>query len=184
MTQPVQPGAPAPQPAPKKGVTWIIILAVAVPVLLAVCGVVSALAIYGVRRYVQQAKNAEAGASLPHLGQAIATCANAEDASGQRAGLPESSPAVPATLADVGGRKYQSSPAEWGGPDFTCPAFNVAGPQYFQYQWVKTDQEHGVVRALGDLDGDGAPEAHFEVQLLCSAGGCESGQVLDIAAGP
>src|SRR6187399_1731792 len=110
-------------------------------------GMFSALAIYGVRRYIQSAKQEEARAALIEWGEGLASCGQ------QAGGLPPSSAPVPASLADVAGRQYQSTPEEWKEPAHACGRFAMASPQYFQYSWERTSDATGVVHAVADLDG-------------------------------
>jgi hypothetical protein len=163
----------------KKGVPiWIWIVA-AVPVLVAALGVVSALAVYGVRKYVMNAKQAEARTALVSWANGLASC-------GQRDGhLPPTSTPVPATLSDVGATKWQSTPAEWSAPAYSCAGFSLSEPQYFQYQWEQRSPNEGTARAVGDLNGDGIMDAVFSVGVTCSGGACRAGSVRagDDAAG-
>lgn len=159
----------------KKGVpVWVWII-VAVPVLVAALGVVSALAIYGVRKYMLNAKQAEARTALVTWANGIAAC-------GQRDGrLPPTSTPVPANLSDVRAKKWQSSPAEWSEPAYSCAGFSMTGPQYFQYQWEQRSPNEGSAHAVADLDGDGVPDAMLGVGVVCNAGACNAGSVLGVA---
>lgn len=153
-------------PAKKKGLpTWVIVLiviAVAAPFAI---GIFSALAIYGVRKYMVEAKRKEATHVLTTWSEGMVRC-------GEKDGLPPSSPAVPATLASVAAMKYQSSPAEWSDAAFACAGLSLADPQYFQYQWSQQSPAAGTLVALGDFDGDGSPDQRLEVSITCSAGRC------------
>jgi hypothetical protein len=154
------------EPNKKKGLpTWaivLIVIAVAGPVAL---GIFSALAIYGVRKYIGNAKRAEATAVLTSWSKGMLACAD-------KAGLPPTSAQVPATLAAVSGKKYQSMAAEWSDAAFVCGGLSMSDPQYFQYQWVQASPSEGSMLALADLDGDGSAEERFEIRIMCSAGRC------------
>jgi hypothetical protein len=154
------------EPNKKKGLpTWaivLIVIAVAGPVVL---GIFSALAIYGVRKYIGNAKRAEGTAVLMGWSKGMVAC-------GEKAGLPPSSGQVPASLADVSGKKYQSAAAEWSDPAFACSGFSLSEPQYFQYQWVQASPAEGSLVALADLNGDGSPDERVEVRISCTAGRC------------
>lgn len=172
MTQPggplpplqVQPGEPLPA-APSKlggGKMVLIVLAIVAACGVPLLGVLAALSIYGVKKYVTNAKGAEATNYVQRLAAGVARCANEVDpATGQKRGLPPSSAAVPATLASVRGMKYQSTPGEWNGA-FTCAGFRVADPQYFQYRWEQQSETRGLAVAVGDLDGDGSIDTTAE----------------------
>jgi hypothetical protein len=135
------------------------------------------LAMFGVKKYLTNAKMGEGRANVGLLGKAISRCAAEIDpVTNKPRGLPETSLSVPATLADVKGVKYQSAPGEWGDPAFVCAGFQVAGPQYFQYRWVKRSATSGAARAIADLDGDGAADGAFELPVTCtSSGACSVG---------
>ncbi len=175
----VQPVNPAPA-APSKlggGKMLLIVLAIIGVFALLALLVLVPLAIYGVRKYLVNAKMGEGRANVTLLGKAIARCGSEVDpATNKPRGLPETSLAVPATLADVKGVKYQSAPGEWGDPAFVCAGFQVAGPQYFQYRWVKRSATSGAARGIADLDGDGTADGAFELPVTCSSGGaCSAG---------
>lgn len=159
----------------KKGLPWWAILLIVAAVLVPACGVMASFAIYGVRKYVVNAKHAEARGNLVSFARGVAACAETEG------GLPQTSAAVPASLSSVQGVKYQSSEAEWtSDPTLQCAGFSMSSPQYFQYQWVRQAPDAGHVQALADLDGDGAADARFELALSCAGGAdCKSsGQVM------
>lgn len=180
---PSPPGA-VPPATPSKltgGKLVLIVLAIiglcAVPLI----GILAALSIYGVRKYVINAKLDEASRDVPRLAAGIARCADEPDTAGAKRGLPESS-AVPASLAPLRGTKYQSSPAEWGGA-FACAGFSRVGPQYFQYQWEKRSPTSGAAIALGDFDADGTAEVRVEQEVTCASGGaCTVGPL--VKSGP
>jgi type IV pilus assembly protein PilA len=156
----------------KKGVPiWLWILA-AVPVLVVGLGIVAALAIYGVRKYVTNAKQAEARTALANWANGLVTC-------GQRDGhLPPTSTPVPAKLSHIKAMKWQSAPTEWSEPGYRCAGFSMTEPQYFQYQWELRSPNEGTARAVADLNGDGIADTTLGVQVTCSAGTCRAGSVL------
>ena len=159
----------------KKGVpVWVWII-VAVPVLVSALGIMSALAIYGVRKYMLNAKQGEARTALVVWANGLAAC-------GQRDGhLPPTSTAVPASLSDVQGKMWHSAPTEWSEPAYRCAGFSMPEPQYFQYQWELSSPNEGAVRAVADLDGDGIADAALRVGVTCSAGTCSAGPLLGVA---
>jgi type IV pilus assembly protein PilA len=153
--------------AKKKGLpTWAIVLIVVAVAGPFVIGTLAAFAIYGVRKYVAEAKRQEAVQMLTTWSQGMIGC-------GEREGrLPPSSRPVPATLDQVSGKKYQSGAADWVDTAYTCASFNLRDPQYFQYQWEQTSDTEGVMRAVADLDADGRADQAFEARVTCSAGRC------------
>jgi len=164
--QPFDSQAPPP-PSKKSGLPWWAILLIVVAVLVPTCGVLSALSTYGVRKYMFRAKQDEALKALPVFAAAIAQCADAHG------GLPRTSTPVPASLADVSGKKYQSAASEWTlDPTLSCSGFSMSGAQYFQYQWLLETPSSGAVQATADLDGDGAIESQFRVRVDCIDNRC------------
>jgi type IV pilus assembly protein PilA len=120
-----------------------------------------------VRKYLTNAKTAEARTALGRISKDAASAWDRElmpgavlalggTASNTRA-LCDSSSLVPDVLAKVGNKKYQSSPADWRQAGWACLKFTMDGPQYFQYQYVKTSNILFSADAHGDLDGDGTP---------------------------
>jgi type IV pilus assembly protein PilA len=140
----------------------------------AAIGTMSTLAIYGVRRYLANAKTAEAKNTLGEIARDAAAAYEREGAGGKHA-LCESATPVPANLSAVAGRKYQAS-AQPGadfqsgsdGAGWRCLRFSLPTPQYFQYEYVVGPGRASAIDpartlgagefeaiARGDLDGDG-----------------------------
>jgi type IV pilus assembly protein PilA len=147
------------QTAPKKsGIpVWAIVLIVVAVGAVPVIGIMSTLAIYGVRRYLVQAKTAEGRAGVMVLAQGVAACGN-----GGR--LPPSTAAVPATVPVS--RKYQSSPSDWNDSAFACARFSISTPQYFQYRWTARTPTEGVASAVADF---GSGPVTLEVDVACTS---------------
>lgn len=64
---------------------------------------------------------------------------------------------VPATASAIRGKKYVSTPTEWGGSPtegWKCLGFEMSTPQYYMYGY-KSDGASFRVTAQGDLNGDG-----------------------------
>jgi type IV pilus assembly protein PilA len=162
----------ASKPADRGGQRTLMIVLIAVigvPFVIAMVGVMTALAIYGVRKYVVNAKRSEGQTVAAELARGIARCAT------QRGHLPPSSAPVPADLAQVRGMKYQSAPRDWTDEAFACAGFAPTDPQYYQYQWVKQSDSSGVVQAIADLDGDGEADREHQVGVACEHGQCSVG---------
>lgn len=129
-------------------------------------GVASGIAIYGVKKYVTNAKRAEAQNVLRALTSGMATCA-------ARGDLPETSQWVPADLSDVAGKKYPSSASDWSAqPAFSCSGFALAEPQYFRYRWQRTSEHSGQFEAEADLNADGVADNRMQQGVECTAGKC------------
>lgn len=157
---------------PKKGMSALAIVLIILGALgvlvVAGIGVMAALAVYGTRKYIDTAKQAEGRMGVTMLARGMERCFEDESK------LPPTARPVPATLAAVSGKKYQSSPSDWSDAAYKCAHFEGPGggtPQYFQYAWTLTDATHGTARAVADLDGDGKADADFSATVSCVAGG-------------
>jgi type IV pilus assembly protein PilA len=133
--------------------TWLIILLCTVGAFVLVIPVLAVLSIYGMRKYIVNAKTAEARSALAAIGRdAVAThtpagyCASA-------------SAPVPAHV--LSGAKYQSAPGDWevdraANAGFACLGFSMSQPQYYQYIYTaKRGRAAFEAQAHGDLDADG-----------------------------
>jgi type IV pilus assembly protein PilA len=143
-------------------------------IVVAIIGVLSALAAYGVRKYVLNAKTAE-------VRNAVGQMAKDAKASYERDSTPSTvmhwgtsagpsnnlctsaSTSVPNDKAKIAAQKYQSAPSEWNvdvdtpNRGFSCLRFAMSDPQYFMYDYAGTAGTAGtfVAIGMGDLNGDG-----------------------------
>lgn len=146
-------------------------------IVVAIVGVLAALAIYGVRKYIANAKTAEARNSLGQVGKDTQAAYAREGMSGQVLGLgavagasnrlcTSASASIPAAKASIAGQKYQSKPSEWAadgataGKGFACLKFSMNDPQYYMYSYAQAgtsgaNGENFTAKAEGDLNGDG-----------------------------
>ena len=141
-------------------------------IVVAIVGILAVLAIYGVRKYLANAKTAEATNSLGQIGKSQAAEYEKESmagsilAPGTTAGLSRQLCAgpdgpVPQT-GSIQGQKYQSSVADWNSKcasnaGFCCLKFSMDQPQYYSYSWATTTLGIGgqfTATANGDLNGD------------------------------
>jgi type IV pilus assembly protein PilA len=140
----------------------------------AIIGVLSALAIFGVRRYLQHSKSVEAKNALGQMAKDAKTAFERESmaskvlAGGSVVGVSSNlclsaTKPVPPDMARVTGQKYQSIPDEWlvdmlmvPPRGFSCLKFSITDPQYFMYNYEGTAGTAGVftAAAYGDLNGD------------------------------
>lgn len=164
-------------PAKKEKFPWWGWLLIAFGVSVPMCGVVSALGIYGIKKRLTLEKEAEARVMLAKFSQGLVRCALTADRNGQPRGLPATSSPVPSSLAEVRGKKYMSQSAEWQGQAFVCAGFSLDSPQYFLYRWQQSTPQHGLITATADLDGDGAVDLAFEQAVDCNAGQCVAGEL-------
>jgi type IV pilus assembly protein PilA len=156
MNQASYPQPPQQQPPPpaKRMPTWLIVLLAIFGVMFVVVPILAVIAISGVRKYIANAKTAEARNAL---GQIAKDAASTYDP--KRGFCPSATRPVPATMSSVSGVKYQSSAADWGvdkaqNGGFACLKFSLEEPQYFQYSYHATKFGFEAV-AHGDLNGNG-----------------------------
>jgi type IV pilus assembly protein PilA len=141
-------------------------------IVVAIIGVLAALAIYGVRKYLTSAKSAEARTALGRMAKDAQSVFEREllsqsivplnEARFVARALCDDAPPVPAALATVSAGKYQSAPADWRAGGWDCLKFSMSDPQYFLYVYESSGisgqpGDTFTARAHGDLDGDTIP---------------------------
>jgi type IV pilus assembly protein PilA len=144
-------------------------------IVVAIVGILAVLAIYGVRKYLANAKTAEARNSIGQMAKDAAAAFEKESmqstvlalgtsAAFSRALCKSASVSIPAAAASIAGKKYQSDPKEWntdaiGNSGFACLKFSMDQPQYYMYNYASpgTGSAGDTFTALanGDLNGDG-----------------------------
>lgn len=148
-------------------------------IVVAIVGVLAVLAVYGVRKYIANAKTAEAKNSLGQIGKDAVTAfegermASAVLATGATTSIVRStcgnaSASVPAAAGSIAGKKYQSTKADWSNATdvaanagFPCLKFEMTAPQYYMYSYngggatgTSTEAAEISATASGDLNGD------------------------------
>ncbi len=140
-------------------------------IVVAIIGILSVLAIYGVRKYIANAKTAEARNSLGQIAKDAATAAEREHGTGAIVAAGSSSDLmrsfcssatnVPSTGTPPPAQKYQSQASDWSGSSsagWQCLKFSLEEPQYFEYEYAASDTSafSGAFTATahGDLNGD------------------------------
>jgi type IV pilus assembly protein PilA len=149
-------------------------------VVIMIVGILAVLAIYGVRKYVANAKTAEARNTLGQISKDASTAFERESMPGAvlptgtsaavaRALCASATQTVPAAIASVQGKKYQPNPAsgtDWSKDEsinkgFACLKFLMQMPQYYMYNYssngdvnVPTQGTAFTAIANGDLNGD------------------------------
>jgi type IV pilus assembly protein PilA len=151
-------------------------------IVVAIVGVLAALAIYGVSMYLAVAKTSEARHTLGMVRRAIIRAFGVEQptgalladgASGQatpKVTCLSAASKIPANISQVKGVKYQPSLAN--GQDWTagtntagwkCIGFTLSEPHFYQYGYASASPTEFEATAEGDLDGDGISSL-FRVQ--------------------
>ncbi len=175
-------------------------------IVVAIIGILAALAIYGVKHYITNAKTAEARNSIGQMGKDAITAYSREGMAPTAMALGASTAVsnrlcsaaghtVPLSITSVGGKKYQSNPAEWGElaavadgayAGWNCVKFSMSDPQYYMYNYTgvtaataATDLTKFTCTANGDLDGDGVQSTFsIEGQLHAAAANVKGVAVL------
>jgi type IV pilus assembly protein PilA len=137
-------------------------------IVVAIIGVLAALAIYGVSRYLKHSKTAEAV-------RCLGTIETGEEVQYEREtpyGAPDSglyvhifcpnAPATPPTVPSSSKLTVVSTPGSGTGYDndgWKCLKFNLTDPQFYQYEVVSNGSPglaaYFTATARGDLDGNG-----------------------------
>ena len=163
-------------------------------IVVAIVGVLAVLAVYGVRKYIANAKTAEAKNSLGQIGKDAATALEREIISanvlavGGTAALTRrqclsAGQKVPAAATSIQGKKYQPDPgvtADYNadsavaGKGFYCLKFEMSTPQYYQYDYQSDASATTIgtimsATANGDLNGDGTLST-FAIQGAVTSG--------------
>ena len=141
-------------------------------IVVAIVGVLAALAIYGVRKYLLNSKTAE-------VRNAVGQMAKDAKAAYERESMPSAilgggtsatvsnnlcasaTKTVPVAADSIKGKKYQSAATDWtvdqaANAGFACLRFAISDPQYYMYNYTGTVGTGGVFSAIGqgDLNGD------------------------------
>lgn len=154
-------------------------------IVVAIIGILAVLAIYGVSKYLQNAKTGEARNALGQIAKAGVSAFEEERADAKLLGAGESTAGnlhqvcdsatadVPDNIDKVKNKKYQSSATtDWANPGdgpnkgWPCLKFSLTEPQYFLYGY-KANTGVGVnsfiAYAEGNLKGGAASDIGFEI---------------------
>jgi type IV pilus assembly protein PilA len=162
----MQPLPPTPAPAPRSGLpNWVVVLLVALGLFFLLAPILAFLGIYGVRKYIAAAKQAEARNSLSQIAKDAVAAYEAQPAGaagGAHALCASASLSVPDGARYIRGAKYQSAPQDWSvdaprHAGFACLGFSLDHPQYYMYSYRASGRGAGAsfeAMANGDLNGD------------------------------
>ena len=141
-------------------------------IVVAIVGLLAALAIYGVRKYMTNSKTTEARNALGQVSKGAQGAWDREMMNGSTL-TPGNSvgsarrlcpAAAPIPTAVPAGEKYQSSEGEWDADaGWQCLRFSMRGPQYYQYEYTAPTTTSFAAIARGDLDGD-TDTSVFQIQ--------------------
>jgi len=132
-------------------------------VVVAILGILAAVAIVGFTRYMARAKTNEAVDKLSHLYRNSGTYITAERSSRGVSGaplavrFPDTTALTPATIP--GATKAVDPAGTWDSATWQALSFAISDPHYYAYEYVATGSGTGAAftaRANGDLDGDGS----------------------------
>ena len=144
-------------------------------IVVAIVGVLAVIATFSIRKYMANAKTAEARDKLGQIAKdsgvaydrttlASATLYGIGTKSNlQHALCATATATVPASQVSIQGRKYQSSSADWYAGDgltgWRCLKFTMTDPQYYMYAYsaptVTGTSAAFTATANGDLNGNG-----------------------------
>lgn len=176
-------------------------------IVVAIIGILAVLAIYGVSKYMTNAKTAEARNALGMIGKAAVGGYEQERAtaalltpgvagSAVNHALCMSAQPVPGALTAVSNQKYQSITTDWfptgerAHIGWTCLKFSITEPQYFQYGYQSDSAANAVgtgfvAWAESNLSGTGnASTLSFELKGALSGGQVVVAPQIDELNGP
>jgi len=137
--------------------------------LMGLVGILLALGMYALARYMQRSKTVEAVSTVSALATSAAAYYNASDSTQPAGTKPEAAHAmrhfpasskdsVPKDFVDVRGKRYASGPGDWSVSPWRDLKFSIQQPQFYSYSFQSSgvgSSAKAFAVASGDLDGDG-----------------------------
>jgi type IV pilus assembly protein PilA len=135
-------------------------------IVVAIIGILAAVAIPAFIKYLRQAKTAEAPPNLKKIFDAAATYFDKEHIKRDGSAIvdsqfPASAGPTPATIPP--GKKVVPANDAWDIATWKALQFEINDPLYFSYEFVSSGTNNSAMftaRAQADLDGDGEPSTY------------------------
>jgi type IV pilus assembly protein PilA len=154
-------------------------------IVVAIIGVLAAVAIPAFMKYIRRARTIEATMNLRKMydGAVAYYVGEHADINGVAANkqFPISGPTTPplATITTLGGQRYQTHPGDWKQAGWAALEFAVSDGQIFAYTFVNTSTGTGVNAAAsmianGDMNGNGVYST-FERDMVGTLEGVQGG---------
>ncbi len=159
----------------------LVVVGGAVMALLGLC-IFLGFALVGRKQLVRASLLSEGRRRLGDFGEGLAHCAVS-------AGLPPSSPLVPADASKLAGKGYTSTASDWSAEAFQCAHFApIEATAHYQFGWTRENETTGFVRAVGDINQDGKLDTEMRAPVMCkvqpSGQPGERGTFLECGIGP
>lgn len=129
-------------------------------VVIAIVGILSAIAIPSYIRYIQRSKTAEAFLALREIHDSSVAYFESEHATDDGAIIPPQFPSpviVTPAISELGVSRRNPNQDEWEAPSWQALNFGVSDPHMYSYQYDGIGTRNGsrfTASAFGNLDGD------------------------------